>query len=109
MNVQLQNSFFVYLVLFGGFPPLLLVYHILHDLSIDGMDKKSLADSCISYANLWDTILTFSSATHKKTAPLSACTQTCGAVFSNCLGQYRTKIVRQMRRQIFRQMKQKAE
>ena len=26
-----------------------------------------------------------------------------------CLGQYRTKIVRQMRRQIFRQMKQKAE
>jgi len=25
------------------------------------------------------------------------------------LGQYRTKIVRQMRRQIFRQMKQKAE
>lgn len=40
MNVQLPNSFFVYLVLFGGFPPLLLVYHILHDLSIDGMDKR---------------------------------------------------------------------
>ena len=66
MNVQLPNSFFVYLVLFGGSPPLLLVYHILHDLSIDGMDKKSLADACISYADLWDTILTFSSATYKK-------------------------------------------
>lgn len=41
MNVQMPNSLFVYLVLFGGFPPLLLVYHILHDLSIDGMDKRA--------------------------------------------------------------------
>ena len=38
-----------------------------------------------------------------------ACKAVRRALFSVSLGQYRTKIVRQMRRQIFRQMKQKAE
>ncbi|WP_370785791.1 hypothetical protein [Ruminococcus callidus] len=42
--------------------------------------------------------------------PHKACVQGALSDFSaDCLGQYRTKIVRQMRRQIFRQMKQKAE
>ena len=49
---------------------------------------------------------------YHKTPPCFAerrCTKKLDFILSFCLGQYRTKIVRQMRRQIFRQMKQKAE